>query len=265
MTRRPLWRAARMPELQTAMANRITHQLAIASYNIHQSIGRDRQCRPGRIAEVIRSMHVDFIALQEVDSRPGLHKESMQMDYLAHATDMEAVPGHTITRHTGHFGNVLLTRHPVLSVRQVDISVPGREPRGIIDAELDIHGLPLRVIATHLGLGAAERRFQVRRILQIIDERPSPWLVVLGDFNEWSPWGRPLRWLNERLGKAPNHCTFPARASCLALDRIWLQPRQALTDLHPHITPLARIASDHLPLWGLIDFAPGSQDQVAEQ
>lgn len=254
-----------MPELQTAVRGRSKFQLSIASYNIHQSIGRDRQCKPGRIAEVIRDMHVDLIGLQEVDSRPGLHKESMQMDYLAHATDMEAVAGHTISRHTGHFGNVLLTRHPILSVRQVDLSVPGREPRGLIDADLDIHGHPLRVIATHLGLGAAERRFQVQRILHTIDERPSPWLVLLGDFNEWAPLGRPLRWLNERLGRAPNHCTFPARMACLALDKIWVQPQQALAEIRPHDTPLTRIASDHLPLWARLELDPLTLQQGAHQ
>lgn len=247
-----------MPELQTAVRGQSKFQLSIASYNIHQSIGRDGLCKPGRIAEVIRDMHVDLIGLQEVDSRPGLHRESMQMDYLAHATGMEAVAGHTISRHTGHFGNVLLTRHPILSVRQVDLSVPAREPRGLIDAELDIHGHTLRVIATHLGLGAAERRFQVQRILQVIDERPSSWLVLLGDFNEWAPWGRPLRWLNARLGKSAYYRTFPARASFLALDKIWAQPQHALAEIRPHDTPLTRIASDHLPLWARLNFDPAA-------
>lgn len=223
-------------------------RFAAASYNIHQCVGMDGRCDPGRVAQVIRELEVDIIGLQEVDSRPGLGKESMQMDFLANATGLDAVPGHTIQRHDGDFGNVLLTRHPIREVRQIDLSVPGREPRGAIDADVDIGGHPVRVIVTHLGLQAAERRQQVKRLLEVLREERSRFVMVLGDFNEWLPWGRPLRWLHAHLGKPAAARTFPTAFRCLALDRIWMQPRQAIREIRVHDTRLTRVASDHLPL-----------------
>jgi len=78
-------------------------------------------------------------------------------------------------------------------------------------------------------------------------ERPGL-TVLLGDFNEWLPGGRPLRALQGRFGRDPSPRTFPARRPVFALDRIWVQPRAALGKVRAHRTNLARAASDHLPV-----------------
>jgi endonuclease/exonuclease/phosphatase family metal-dependent hydrolase len=105
----------------------------------------------------------------------------------------------------------------------------------------------LRVLVTHFGLTAVDRLFQARRLLEILgDDREQPTLV-LGDINEWFP-GPALRRLHARFGRAPSAATFPSGRPILALDRIWVQPLAALVDLRAHATPLARLASDHLPV-----------------
>ncbi|MGB8436252.1 MAG: endonuclease/exonuclease/phosphatase family protein, partial [Burkholderiales bacterium] len=134
------------------------------------------------------------------------------------------------------------------AVHRVDLSVPGREPRGALDLMLEAPRGALRVIATHLGLAPAERRHQIRRILAMLAPvRPEP-VVLMGDLNEWFLWGRPLRWLRAHFGRAPAPATFPARRPVLALDRIWVEPRDLRTGLAVHSTALARSASDHLPV-----------------
>ena len=40
--------------------------LRIATYNIHRSRGMDRRTAPARIAEVLREIDADVVALQEV-------------------------------------------------------------------------------------------------------------------------------------------------------------------------------------------------------
>jgi endonuclease/exonuclease/phosphatase family metal-dependent hydrolase len=72
--------------------------------------------------------------------------------------------------------------------------------------------------------------------------------ALLGDFNEWLPWSRPLRWLNAWFEHAPAPATYPARFPLLRLDRLWLRPRQRLRTIHVHGSRLARMASDHLPI-----------------
>ena len=65
---------------------------------------------------------------------------------------MEPIAGPTLVPRGLEYGNALLTRLPVLSMRRVEISVLGREPRGVVEADLSVRGRTVRVIATHLGL-----------------------------------------------------------------------------------------------------------------
>jgi endonuclease/exonuclease/phosphatase family metal-dependent hydrolase len=220
----------------------------IVSYNIHQCVGLDGRRDPGRIADVLRQVGADVIGLQEVDNRPGAATESVQLDFLAHALGLHAIAGPTILRHDGQYGNALLTRRRVLDVRHIDLTVYRREPRAAIDADIDIDGESVRFIITHLGLLPGERRDQVRRLMDALGHATSRLVIVCGDINEWFAVGRPLRWLHARLGRSPALRTFPAGFPLFALDRIWVQPRQAIVHMAAHDSPAARVASDHLPV-----------------
>jgi endonuclease/exonuclease/phosphatase family metal-dependent hydrolase len=164
---------------------------------------------------------------------------------------MHVIEGVTLRDERGHYGNALLSRLPVREARRLDLSVPGREPRGAIDAELDA-GVPMQVLATHLGLRPFERRRQVRQLLGAIESSEAPLKVLLGDLNEWFLWGRPIRWLQRVFGETPAPPTFPARRAVLALDRLWVAPPSSIVRSYAHDTPLSRMASDHLPLVGQI-------------
>jgi endonuclease/exonuclease/phosphatase family metal-dependent hydrolase len=175
------------------------------------------------------------------------------MEFIAEAVGMTAVAGRQIPLHNGDYGSVLLTRRPVLSVIHHDLTVSRREPRSALDVELEVGGLPVRVLLTHLGLGIGERRKQVRRLLEIVAATPRvERVVLLGDINEWLPRGGPLRWLHAEFGRPPAPRSFPARFPLLALDRIWVRPRDALQSVTVHRSEEARRASDHLPVKGVV-------------
>jgi endonuclease/exonuclease/phosphatase family metal-dependent hydrolase len=70
---------------------------------------------------------------------------------------------------------------------------------------------------------------------------------VLGDVNEWLRGARSLRRLRAAFG-ARSVLSFPAQWPLLALDQILVQPAGALGRVWAHRSPLARIASDHLPV-----------------
>ncbi len=240
------------PEWQPARAGR----LAIASYNLHSCVGLDRKCSPKRVADVLRELDCDIYALQEVDNQPGEHEESMQLEYLARAMRMAAVPGLRLVRHTGEYGNAILTRLPIVSVRRHDLSWSRAEPRGAVDIELDLGGRPLRVIATHLGLRRRERRFQWRRLMVAIAEgsQDAP-LIVLGDMNEWYRGATTLREAHLAFGEPPAPVGFPSFAPLLALTRIWVRPHAAIESITAHRSDLTRKASDHLPLKAVLDLS----------
>lgn len=239
------------PGAPHAVTRPVLHaDIVVASYNIHGGVGIDGHFVPKRVCEVINELRADLIALQEVESR-GTGFDMLR--FLSHHTGLHAIPGPTLVRDDGDYGNALLTRYPPVSVRHIDLSVKGCEPRGAIDAQLECNAIEsgtfaLRVIATHLGLRPGERRWQVRRLLTALAEAPAQPTVLLGDVNEWFLWGRPLRWLHAYFERTPHVSTFPSRLPFLALDRIWTSPRAHLVAVTSHRSPLARLASDHLPL-----------------
>lgn len=227
--------------------------LTIASYNVHRCIGRDGRCDPARVARVIEELEADVVALQEVDFRYHVRQGVDQLRVLSEATGLGSVWGPVLYRARGQYGNGLLTRHEVLEVRGIDLSVPNYQRRGALDVDLDVHGVRVRVIAAHLGLGLNERQVQVRRLLSVLDRAAEDQpLILLGDFNEWRPPSAPLRRLHRRFGRTPGVRSFPARFPVLALDRIWVQPRQALVAMDVHNSHRSRRASDHLPIRAVI-------------
>jgi len=217
--------------------------LRVASYNVHGCVGCNNQRDIARVAGVITELGCDTVGLQEV----------FQPEEISRLTGMNVVPGKPHIWHDRHVGNALLTTRKVLAVRHHDWSWPGHEPRAALDVDLEVEGATVRVIVTHLGLKPYERRFQVRKILSLVKEMPiAERVVVLGDINEWLPLGRPLRWLNGLLGHSPAERSFPARWPLFALDRVWARPRHALLAFGAHRTPLAAVASDHLPVKAII-------------
>ena len=226
-------------------------RIKVATYNIHIGIGRDGQYKPQRIASVIRELDADVVALQEVPL--GASGFDM-LAYLRDACALHAIAGPTLKTSKGDYGNAILTRFSAADIQCVDLSVPRREPRGAIAALLDCHGMPLRLIATHLGLRPAERRHQIRSLLLLVHDAKAVPTVLLGDLNEWFLWGRPVRWLHKQFKHAPAPASFPAGRPMLALDRIWVRPRQAMRHLAVHASALARVASDHLPVSASLDF-----------
>jgi endonuclease/exonuclease/phosphatase family metal-dependent hydrolase len=227
--------------------------LSVVSYNIHQCVGFDGRRDPARIARILQELNPDIVGLQEVSSESNGRVESLQMKYLADQTGLVAIPGPTITKHNNEYGNVLLSRYPVSKFRRLDLSVPGREPRGAIDAEIDINHKLVRVIVSHLGLGAAERRYQVKQLLgELSANDPSPVLIIM-DHNEWFPLRQSLRLLHDRFGRPPRLPTFPSIVPFLPHDRVWVKPLAALVGVERYLTRLTRIASDHLPLKAIID------------
>jgi endonuclease/exonuclease/phosphatase family metal-dependent hydrolase len=205
---------------------------------------------------VLKDLQAHVFCLQEVDSRhhPGTGV-SRQLDFLANELNMTAIPGPTIMHELGDFGNAILTSLPVTGIRKADVTVEGREPRGVLDVDLDMNGIPLRVLDVHFGLTSEERHFQVKKILSMIDATlPAP-LIIMGDFNEWKSFGLgSIRSIDKLLGRWPSPATFPSWLPLFSLDRIWIHPKKLKTSIEAFKSPLSRLASDHLPLRAIIQF-----------
>jgi len=222
-------------------------QLTLVTYNIHRCIGRDGHFSPDRVAKVLKPLQADFIALQEVETRNEGGLNLLQK--FSEETGMtEIVTGPTLYRSDSAYGNALLSRHRLQDYHTIDISHPGREPRGCISVTAHINRHRIHLMATHLGLRPAERRAQVRSLLSELEQQPADISILMGDLNEWFLWGRPLRWLHHHFTRTSAPRSFPTWLPMLSLDRIWVDPRASLRSIYQIKTPLARAASDHLPI-----------------
>jgi endonuclease/exonuclease/phosphatase family metal-dependent hydrolase len=235
-------------EVDLALFPAVAHAttLTIATWNIHGGVGIDGRYSAARIIDVLSELDADVVALQEVAS---LQAHENFLVEIERETGYHVAAGTLRQRVGSDFGNAVLSRYPFESIARLDLAVRSYEPRGALDVCMSIGSQPLRVIATHLGLRPGERREQVRRLLGAIErEAPHP-IVLMGDLNEWYLWGRPLRWLHSHFRETSAALrTFPSWRPMFALDRIWVSPAGRLRRIARHVSPLARMASDHLPV-----------------
>jgi endonuclease/exonuclease/phosphatase family metal-dependent hydrolase len=223
--------------------------LTFASYNIHKCIGTDGRFDPERVAAVIAEIDADVIALQEADKRFGDREGLLDLKAIARETGLEPVP--MATRRNGHgwHGNLVLVRSALAShVHQ--IRLPGLEPRGAVVADLEMNGQPVRVVGAHLGLLRQSRLLQVEALLLHAGQAADRPTILMGDMNEWRVQGRSaLGLFAPGFGPVNRGVpSFPSYFPVLALDRILARPHHILDRVERHDTPLARQASDHLPI-----------------
>ena len=241
-------------------------QLRIATYNIHKCRGLDRRVRPARIVEVLREIDADIIALQEVLSLEGAQREKDQARFISEEMEMGYAVGGTRLHKGAVYGNVVLSRLPLLETRNYDISVPGREQRGCMRADISANGSGLlHVFNVHLGTALLERRHQGRKLVNdaiLNNDELSGARIMLGDFNEWTR-GLTTRLLASHLTSADirfhlqRSRTYPGVLPFLHLDHIYFDDSLDLERIILHKSRAALVASDHLPL--VADFQTKSE------
>jgi endonuclease/exonuclease/phosphatase family metal-dependent hydrolase len=235
--------------------------LRVVTYNVHRCVGIDGRLEPQRIADVIASCQADIVALQELDVRRARTGGVDQAHLIARELNMDMHFHPALQVLEELYGDAILSTLPL---RQTKAGVlprlrrwPSLEPRGALWSSIGIGGAGLQVINTHLGLLARERLLQVEALLG------PDWLgrhdcggpvVLLGDFNA-GPSSRTYRSLVSRFKDARRlvqpvrrQATFPTRAPFLCIDHVFVNHHIEVLGASVVRTPLARVASDHLPL-----------------
>ncbi|HEX5412957.1 MAG TPA: endonuclease/exonuclease/phosphatase family protein [Terriglobia bacterium] len=238
----------------TIQAGRL-HTLRIATYNIHKCRGLDQRVHPRRISQVLGELDADIVALQEVVGQ-GSHTHEDQTRYVAEALGYHLVFGENRRHNGGAYGNLLLSRFPIVGSWNYDITTQGREPRGVLRADVRLAGEHvLHLFNVHLGTAYRERAEQARRMVSLRILRNAALTgtrIVLGDFNEWIP-GEATRLLSAHFGwarrlRSAHRRTYPCVLPLLRLDHIYFDENLELHRLALHRSPKALVASDHLPV-----------------
>ncbi|HET7100153.1 MAG TPA: endonuclease/exonuclease/phosphatase family protein [Terriglobia bacterium] len=231
-------------------------KLRVATYNIHKCRGLDQRVRPGRIADVLGELDADIVALQEVVGL-GSNSHEDQALYVTEALGYQSVFGENRRHNGAAYGNLLLSRFPVLGFWNYDITARGREPRGVLRADIRLaDGQVLHLFNVHLGTAWRERSEQARQMVSrriLRNTELAGTRIVLGDFNEWIP-GDATRLLTDHFGgrsvcsHTPRLRTFPCVLPLFRLDHIYFDEQLKLQNLSPHRSRRALVASDHLPV-----------------
>jgi len=212
----------------------------------------DRRTRPERVAEVLRDVNADIIALQEVVGAGPLGGSQIEEIGAALAMGWVMAPTRRLRNHL--FGNVVLSRYPIRHHSQHDLSYKTCEQRCLQRVDVDVDGRVLHVYNVHLGTAILERRYQAQRLATIVSDRHvSGPKIVLGDFNEWMR-GLTTTLLSSKLKAVDlgrymtRRRTYPGLFPILHLDHIYYDGRIEIVHIELPRTRLSLVASDHLPL-----------------
>jgi endonuclease/exonuclease/phosphatase family metal-dependent hydrolase len=210
--------------------------LRFLTYNIRHAEGYDGWVSNKRIAKVIRTSQPDVVGLNEVWSIPRIFEQPRLLGELA-AMNWEYIE---TTRYiVQSLGNAVLTRGSVVGRREIELP-RGIERRGALLVDVELDGVAVSFVSTHLSLGRAKRAEQIDVLRRELPrDRP---LVIAGDFNcgarELAPLGEFLTIIDEPP------LTFPAMRPRRALDHIAFSKHWRLEDLRA----VPSLASDHMAL-----------------
>lgn len=233
--------------------------MRLVTWNIHGGHGD-----LGRIADLLEGIGCDVAALQEVGDPHRASDTADHAAWLGRRLGWYVAYGPNFVLAGRPYGNAILSRYRIVHAHNYDLSVPRREPRGCLRADLTLpDGASLHLFNLHLGLSGGERRRQATMLLSadlLRDTALTAPMVVCGDFNMWSPLPGPiLRLLRSHLRDAAilarsRRPTWPARMAFLRLDRAYVDDAVDVFGSGVVNDPKVRAASDHLPLW--VDLAP---------
>jgi len=237
--------------------------LRVITLNAHQGLRALRRSSAlTQMRDALRRADADVVFLQEIGVAVGSADSLSQYEVLADTVWPQHAYGRNAVAADGHHGNALLSKYPIGSWNNVDASVGGAEPRGLLHCVLQVPGCPtgLHAVCVHFALLESHRRRQIARLVQLVNEAVPAGepLVIAGDFNDWREraHARLVRELRlEEVHAGPGgrpRRSFPARLPCLRLDRIYVRnlgyrsidvPRQPWSRLTDHLPLAAEICS----------------------
>lgn len=237
-------------------------KLACVTWNVHRAKGLDGVFDPVRVVDAIgfalQPYAGDVLALQEADGECRPHASILAVDRISELTGLDCVHDTPSLRwgpmSDGFLGTILFL-HPRLTRTHADvIDLPGHCHRGAVSIETEVEDHTCRIVSAHLSLSQPLRILQMRTIGQYLRRRPRMQTILLGDLNEWRPWGGlafALRVVGTRLrGPAPR--TFPTKRPLWPLDRILTDAPGQVENLRVIDTAQTNLASDHRPLAGVV-------------
>lgn len=223
--------------------------IRVLAYNIHHGEGMDSVIDLTRIADLIRGIDPDLVAVQEVDSVVARTDRVDQAAVLGELTGLHDSFGSFMPYQGGAYGMAVLSRWPIESVENVRLP-EGAEPRSALSVTVRLPGSDarLRLVGVHFYRTEEERLAQARSLQEQLGSDPVP-TVLAGDFNS-EPGTAVMEYLAgmwEVVEKGEDSLTFPSHAAEREIDYVLLRPSDRFEVLSESVLD-EPVASDHRPI-----------------
>lgn len=251
----------------------MTARIKVVTLNIHKGLSLfNRRMVIHELREGLNRLAADIVFLQEVQ---GLHaRNALRFGGWPHAAQHEFLAGdgweHAYGRNAvyehGHHGNAVLSRFPIVSWDNHDVSNHRFERRGLLHCRIAVPGLavPLDCACIHLSLDEGGRRRQLDALASHLPGSREAPMIVAGDFNDWRqsasrPMLQKLGLVDASMAHAGRSArTFPSILPVLRLDRIYVRGFKVL-DAQAHRGSPWRLLSDHLAVSADLEYSRAAQ------
>ena len=243
----------------------LSFSLKVLTVNIHKGFTFfNRKFILHELREAVRTVGADVVFLQEVtgthakhESRVANYPATPHYEFLADSIWPQFAYGRNAVYTNGHHGNAVLSKFPIVSYENRDVSISGPERRGLLHCVLQVPGRDTNVhaICVHLGLAESHRVKQLEMLCDMVknDIPATAPVIAAGDFNDWRRRAHKLlengagmhEVFVQANGKAAR--TFPARFPLLSLDRIYVRNAIGHAPVVLPPRPWSHL-SDHAPL-----------------
>lgn len=222
----------------------------ILTFNIHKGLNFTRTKSVLRgVRDFLLETNADIVFLQEVQ---GVHGQLSQTEYLAKEGWPYFFYGINRSNARGQYGNAILSKYPLGTTHNMDISATRFSHRGLLQTSTHMADTKMNLLCTHFGLFKHERMQQFKLINNFVTQKipPTEPMILAGDFNDWRLHSKHLlaeslnlvEVFHEMHGKHAK--TYPAKMPLLRVDRIYYR---GLTPVHCEILK-TKALSDHAPL-----------------
>jgi endonuclease/exonuclease/phosphatase family metal-dependent hydrolase len=228
--------------------------LRVVTLNLWNEQG-PHEARLRRVAEGLRALAPDVVALQEVRERPDLDNQAAT---LAAALDMRHAFARAAEWGGGFEGLAILSRHPIVAHETEPLPSPS-EGRAVLGARIAAPGGEFFAATTHLTYRMADGLWREREVVAVDTfcrrfrgDGPG---VLCGDFNA-APDCDEIRFLRGRATLADRRTYWQDAFACAGKGDGWTWTRR-----NPYTAPLG-----HLELDRRIDYvfvSPARRDGVA--
>jgi endonuclease/exonuclease/phosphatase family metal-dependent hydrolase len=230
--------------------------LRVLTFNILHGATTKGDFDLGKIADVIKQVNPDLVALQEVDFKTNRARNYDLATELGLRTKMASLFGKAMDFDGGGYGEAILSKYPIIASRNVPLPhSPGNEPRAALEITVELpSGDTVQFIGTHLEhqQESSDRILQVQKINDVFTGNKYP-AILAGDLND-TPDSRPIAMLNQHWKDASEknpEPTYSSKNPRKKIDYIFYRPSKTWQVISNKVI-CDTIASDHCAVFTVL-------------